>query len=182
MLCLLTAKHGSALISLQFPTESLNALTSPRLLTLILFRNSKFTLPQIDSILLSVCIPRLPLACPNTCSLIPVYKLFCFVLYSCLFVLTAVFSTFSCIASSNLYFLSPAPPLLFTDIASKQQWFRAWDRDELTLQQWCSKGQPLWRGSCYPRNHLVAWFFWMLSALTTSETCYTKPFSCSLKE
>lgn len=62
MLCLLTAKHGSALISLQFPTESLNALTSPRLLTLILFRNSKFTLPQIDSILLSVCIPRLPLA------------------------------------------------------------------------------------------------------------------------
>lgn len=35
------------------------------------------------------------LACPNTRSLIPVYKLLCIVLYSWLFVLTAVFSTFS---------------------------------------------------------------------------------------
>lgn len=46
---------SSALISLQFTTESLNTLTPRRQLNLTLFfRNSKFTLPQIDSCLHSL--------------------------------------------------------------------------------------------------------------------------------
>lgn len=134
-------KPGNALVSLQFPTGSLNALLSPRLLTLmVLFGNSNvnffyssgnwfltslpsgipaYLLPCTYFSFISPQLSPFPLLWPV---LIPVSWILCTnpsALYFTLnLVFTAVLSASSCTSSSHLYSSSSAVPLLFTDTIS----------------------------------------------------------------